>query len=134
MTKTRLLLGTAVAVVLSASAANAGTLYIANLSGANENPPNASTNRGVGFLILNDAETVATVSATHDVTTGLTAGHIHRGTAAVNGPVIFPFPNPASPMGPLTWNIPAAEVANLKTLGLYMNFHTTTLPGGVIRD
>ncbi len=134
MKKTNLLLGTAVAVVLSANAANAGSLYIADLRGANENPANTSPFTGRGYLILNDAETVATVTATHNVDATLTAGHIHRGTAAVNGPVIFPFPQPQSPMGPLTWNIPAADVVNLKALGLYMNFHTSVFPGGVIRD
>lgn len=135
--KTKYALGAATALVttlLAASAAQAGTLYIANLSQANENPPTGAPYTGTGFLVLNDAETSATVTATHNITIPLTGGHIHRGTAAVNGPVIFPFVAPyTSPVGPLTWAIPAADVVNLKNLGLYMNFHTAVNPGGAIR-
>lgn len=114
-------------------AANAGTLYLSRLSGAGENPPTTSTATGLGVLILNDAETQATITATHDISLPLTGGHIHRGAANVNGPVIFAFAPPASPVGPLTWSIPAGEVGNLKNSGLYMNFHTAVNPGGAIR-
>lgn len=113
--------------------AQAGTLYLTRMSAANENPPNSATFTGTGVLILNDAENQATVTATHDINIPVTGGHIHRGTAAVNGPVIFPFPAPSSPVGPLTWSIPATELDNLKNGGHYMNFHTATNPGGVIR-
>lgn len=134
MKKSRLLLGTALAV-LAASGAQAGTLYISNMQ--YEGAPNPSQARGTGFLILNDAQTSATVTATHDIATAgtspLTLGHIHRGPAGVNGPVIFPFPNPASPVGPLEWAIPAAELPFLNNAGLYMQFHTQRNPGGEIR-
>jgi hypothetical protein len=124
---------TMAALVVFGPAANAGTLYLARLSGANENPPTTSTATGIGVLVLNDAETQATVTATHDISIPVTGGHIHRGVVSTNGPVIFPFPAPASPVGPLTWAIPAADVDNLKNLGLYMNFHTAVNPGGAIR-
>jgi uncharacterized protein with beta-barrel porin domain len=120
--------------LLACVSVRAGTLYLARLSSANENPPNPATFTGTGVLILNDAETVGTVTATHNITLPITGGHIHRGTATVNGPVIFPFAAPTSPVGPLTWNIPVADVDNLKNGGLYMNFHTAVNPGGVIRD
>jgi len=116
--------------------AEAGTLYLAILNGTNEVPSNTSTATGVGVLILNDARTSATVSGTHNLAaTGATviAGHIHRGPAGVNGPVIFPFPSPASPIGPLTWAIPSADVTNLDAGGLYFNIHTVVRPGGEIR-
>lgn len=132
--KSRLLgLVTASTLLALPVATNAGTLYLSRLSGANENPPTTSTATGIGVLILNDDETQATITATHDISIPLTGGHIHRAPITANGPVIFPFPAPASPVGPLTWNIPAAEVVNLKTLGLYMNFHTAVNPGGAIR-
>ena len=132
--KTKFAIGAAVATLLVTSGAQAGTLYISNLSQANENPPTGALFTGTGFLILNDAETSATVTATHNINITLTGGHIHRGTAAVNGPVIFPFVAPyTSPIGPLTWAIPAADVVNLKNLGLYMNLHTSVNPGGAIR-
>ena len=81
MTKSKLLLSSAAAVLLAANAANAGTLYISNLSGSNENPPTTSTASDTGFVILNEAETSATVYATHNVGPTLNSGHIHRGAA-----------------------------------------------------
>ncbi len=114
--------------------AQAGTLYLARMSGAGENPPNNVTFTGTGVLILNDAENSATITATHNITDPLVGGHIHRGPVGVNGPVIFPFPAPQSPVGPLIWAIPAADVENLKNLGLYMNFHTPLFPAGAIRS
>jgi hypothetical protein len=119
--------------LLAANQAQAGTLWIANLSGANENPPTTATFTGTGFFILNDAETTGTVYATHNINIPLTGGHIHRGTATVNGPIIFPFPVPTSPVGPISQTMAAIDIAALKTQGLYMNFHTAVNPGGAIR-
>lgn len=135
MCRNRLVLGASIAAMLIANGANAGTLWIARLSQANENPPTGAPYTGTGFLVLNDAETSATVTATHNVPTNLlTGGHIHRGLPGTNGPIIFPFPSPLSPVGPLVWAIPTADVGNLKAGGLYMNFHTSVNPGGAIRS
>lgn len=123
----------AVALAALGGPAHAGSLYLARLNGANEIPPTTSTATGFGALVLNDAENNAVITATHDISLPLTGGHIHRGAATVNGPVIFPFPAPTTSVGPLTWAIPAAEVVNLKALGLYVNFHTSVNPGGAIR-
>ncbi len=125
--------GVALASLMSASA-QAGTLFLANLSAANEIPANPSTATGTGVLILNDAKTSAIVTGTHTVVPStVVQGHIHRGTATVNGPVIFPFPSALSPIGPLTWAIPAADVINLENAGLYFNIHSVSRPGGEIR-
>ncbi len=140
MRKTFLLSSAATAaLVLLCAQAQAGTLYISIMNNAQEpagTRPSPAT--GVGSLVLNDAATSATVRVTHNEaavgTTGpVTLGHIHRGPAGVNGPVIFPFPNPNSPVGPLTWAIPAADVTNLQNGGLYTNIHTQQNPGGDIR-
>ena len=53
--KTKFAIGAAVATLLVTSGAQAGTLYISNLSQANENPPTGALFTGTGFLILNDA-------------------------------------------------------------------------------
>ena len=125
----------AIALAALGGAAQAGTLWIANMTGGKENPPNNSTFTGTGFVVLNTAETAASVTATHNIPANqLTGGHIHRGALNVNGPIIVPFPNPASPIGPIPWAIPAADVANLKAGAIYMNIHTAAFPGGVIRD
>lgn len=137
MKKSKLLLGTAVVLLGAIEGAQAGTLYISNMQ--YEGAPNPSAARGTGFLILNDAQTSATVYATHNIATAgtspLTLGHIHRAPAGVNGPVIFGFTPvpPASPVGPLVWAIPQAELVNLNSAGLYMQFHTQLNPGGEIR-
>lgn len=135
MRNTAIGLGAIALTALGGGAAQAGTLWIANMTSAKENPPNGAGFSGTGFIVLNDAETQASVTATHDIPANqLTGGHIHRGPVGVNGPIIFPFANPASPVGPLIWAIPTADVGNLKAGGLYMNFHTAAFPGGVIRD
>ncbi|MBI2510652.1 MAG: autotransporter domain-containing protein [Opitutae bacterium] len=121
------------AFLLLGAEAQAGTLYLSRLSAAEENPPTASTATGLGVLVLNDAENQSTVTATHTLGATATAGHIHRAAVGVNGAVIFPFPSPASPVGPLTWNMSTSAVDSLKAGELYMNFHTAVNPGGAIR-
>jgi hypothetical protein len=136
MKRSTLLLSTAVAM-LATGAAQAGTLYISNMQ--YEGAPNPSAARGTGFVILNDAQTSATVYATHNIATAgtspLTLGHIHRAPAGVNGPVIFGFTPapPVSPVGPLVWAIPNTELTALNNAGLYMQFHTQLNPAGEIR-
>lgn len=125
----------AIALAASAGAAEAGSLWIARMTPAREVPPNNTTFSGTSFIVLNNAENAASVTATHNVPANtLTGGHVHRGPPGVNGPIILGFANPASPIGPIPWAIPTAEVANLKAGNLYINIHTQTFPGGVIRD
>ena len=134
MRKTAIGLGV-MALTAFGGAAQAGTLWIANMTPAKEVPPNNTTFSGSSLLVLNTAETQASVTATHNIPANtLTGGHIHRGAPGVNGPITLPFPNPASPIGPIPWAIPAVDVANLKAGNLYINIHTVTFPGGVIRD
>ncbi len=127
-----------IAALLTTTAAQAGTLWIANMNNANE-PGTVARNAATGTtsLILNDAQTSATIRGTHNEAlvnpSPVTLGHIHRGPAGAAGPVIFPYPNPNSPFGPLVWAIPASDVVNLQNGGLYSNIHTQQNPGGDIR-
>ena len=135
MRKCAIGLGAMAFAIFGGGAAQAGTLWIANMTPAKEVPPNNTSFSGTSFLVLNTAETQASVTATHNIPANtLTGGHIHRAPPGVNGPIILPFPNPASPIGPIPWAIPAADVGNLKAGNLYINIHTVTFPGGVIRD
>ena len=70
MKRSTLLLSTAVAM-LANGAAQAGTLYISSMQ--YEGAPNPSAARGAGFVILNDAQTSATVYATHNIATAGTS-------------------------------------------------------------
>ncbi len=125
-----------VAALLALSAtANAGTLFLSNLSGANEIPagsgaPNAT---GLGIIIVNDAGTSSTISANWKGIKGITGGRIHLGTPADNGPVTFPFAAVGNPSAPFTWNLSATALNNLKIGALYMDITNGDFPDGAIR-
>jgi hypothetical protein len=149
--------------LLTAAYGSAGTItYDAALSGANENPSNASP--AVGFAIV----TVNTILNTMEVNvtfSGLvapdTASHIHccvspggNAGVATTTPTFTGFPsgvtagsydqtfdmtlassyNPAfvTAQGSVA-NAEAALFAGLAAGNAYLNIHTTTFPGGEIR-
>lgn len=108
---------------------------IAHLSGANEVPPNTSTSQGFGWFRLDaNDDTLQYAIAWSNLVAPLTAAHIHRAVAGVNGGVVHGLqnltPNNASGnWGPLT----AQNVIQLEAESLYVNVHSTTFPGGEIR-
>ena len=93
----------ALGMCLVIAPANAATVFIANLTGSQENPPNGSSATGFGTFILNDAMTALTYSITVngiDVTgsqtanpnDNLSAAHIHApGPVGLNAAVVFGF-------------------------------------------
>jgi CHRD domain/PEP-CTERM motif len=106
--------------------------FRADLSGKNENPPNASAGWGTGFASLDESthwfifdETFGGLSAPQ------TAAHIHTGANGVNGPVIIPFLL-GSPIHVELALTPVME-SNLLAGLFYTNVHTTNFPGGEIR-
>lgn len=143
-------------VVLFASApAQAVTVFVAELSGANEVPPNASPATGFGTFILNDAETElsfdidysgligGTVSGAHfhNGPAGVAAGIVRRVASAgagLDGSFVGVWSSTDPPLagvdpnrGPLT----PALVSELFAGNIYFNIHTSpTFPGGEIRD
>jgi len=124
------------AVLTAALAGGAqATNFFANLDGLSEVPPNNSAGTGFANLILNDATLQMTYTLTYaGLTSPTTASHIHRGAAGVNGPVIYPlalgnFPSGANGVV----QINAADLPDLMNLGMYVNIHTQTFPGGEIR-
>jgi uncharacterized protein (TIGR03118 family) len=114
-------------------------VFVATLNGAQETPPNATTGRGTGIVILDPSGTSAKVSLFFTGLTGpATASHIHGpaapGTAA---PILFPFPTtPAATSGSVT-NVTIAltptQLQQLKDGLFYFNVHTAANPGGEIR-
>ena len=79
-------LGAMALAISGAGAAQAGTLWIAKMNGARENPPNNSTFTGTGFLVLNTAETSASVTATHDIPANtLTGGRLDDVLSGMGG-------------------------------------------------
>jgi hypothetical protein len=130
---------TAVLALGAASGAFATTFsYIANLSGANENPANGSPGTGMAFVIYDDVATTISASVSFSgLTAPATASHIHGpGGPGVNAPVLFPFSGvPAATSGSFngTFAINATQVGYLNSDQLYVNIHTQTFPGGEIR-
>lgn len=126
----RIVLTSLLASALAASAA-AQTSFYADLDGLKEVPPNVSTAGGWARVTLNAGNTVTYELRTWGITG--TAAHIHQAPAGVNGGVIVPLVG-----GPSVWTgtsaaLTAAQVNDLRTLGLYVNVHSAALPGGEIR-
>jgi hypothetical protein len=72
-----------------------------------------------------------------DISAPLTAGHIHKGSAGVAGPVVIPFPNVAG-AGPNFSGCTTASPALVQAIianpgGYYTNVHNAAFPGGVMR-
>ncbi|HEV7860421.1 MAG TPA: TIGR03118 family protein, partial [Pyrinomonadaceae bacterium] len=114
-------------------------VFVATLNGAQETPPNATTGRGTGIVILDPSGTSAKVSLYFTGLTGpATASHIHGpaapGTAA---PVLFPFPTtPAATSGSVnnvSITLTPTQLQQLKDGLFYFNVHTAANPGGEIR-
>jgi len=126
------------ALAISTGMVSAQSTFQAILSGLNEVGPNASPGTGVGSVVLNAAQTQITVNESWSgVTSAVTASHIHTGAFGVNGGVTFGFTGvPATTTGAIpeqSFSITPAQVATLFAGGMYMNVHTTGIPGGEIR-
>ena len=115
------------------STASFGWVVALDLKGTSE--PNATGTAVV--RIRKDAGLVCYRLHAANVTLPTTAAHIHRGAAAVNGPVVVPFTAPAA-----NGNSSGCVTASPSTLideiianpaGFYVNVHTTEHPAGAIR-
>jgi glucose/arabinose dehydrogenase len=108
-------------------------LFTANLTGAQETPPNNSPAIGTATVLLSPDETTARVSLNFSgLTSAQTDAHIHGpGGAGVVAPILFPLPN--GNVSDFLINLTPTDVANLKNGLLYVNVHSTNFPNGEIR-
>lgn len=107
-------------------------VFLAQLSGANEVPP-AST-QATGYAVVAVSENLQTLWYTIEQNVpGSNRAHIHRGGAAVNGPIIYDFTN--SPFSRLSGNTPftATDLADFFAGNVYVNVHSPAYPGGEVR-
>ena len=139
-----------------------GSIYVdAAADGAQEVPPVTTSASGSGSLRLNKAQDELnfefsesgldlTGSETCDPGDDVTGLHIHRAPAGSNGAVVFGVISPSSDSDGDTviagssasgqWDAGegngttlTAELSNLLSDGLYVNFHTAAFPSGEIR-
>ncbi len=123
------------AAVLAAPAAYAEMIALsAELSGANEVPPNDSDGTGMAEAMLDTETRMLTVTITYEGLTGPAIGaHIHGpvGTDA-NAGIMVPLPSATSPIeGSI--ELTASQVEDVKTGMSYVNIHTEAHPGGELR-
>ena len=107
--------------------------WVANLSGAQEVPPNASLATGTGFGTYDTVTNLLSWTVIYAGMSGpLTGGHFHRAPVGVNGPIIVNIGTGASP---IVGSIAIAESDEPSLLGgnVYINLHTAAYPGGEIR-
>jgi len=109
------------------------TLFVANLNGAQEVPPNNSTATGTATLLLGSDEKEARLALNFGgLSSAQTDAHIHgpapAGTAA---PVLFPIPT--GQVSDFQISLTSQQVQNLKDGLLYVNVHSSNFPGGEIR-
>jgi uncharacterized membrane protein (DUF485 family) len=103
--------------------------FTATLRGANEVPPNASTNSGTTVVNIDPAS--STISWTTTTTIPVATGHhIHQQVAGVNGPVRIDF---AAAYSGSVVNTTYASQILANPAGFYVNLHTSAFPGGELR-
>ena len=107
------------------------------LQGAQEVPANTSPGRGTVIVRYNtQTKTLELFGDYQNVASAVTASHIHSPAApGTNAGILFPITNTAGTSGGLSATAiltPAQEVELLTGL-MYVNVHTTLVPGGEIR-
>jgi hypothetical protein len=121
-----------------------GNAHFADLNGAQENPPVATTATGKGIAVVSTDNSSITYIVSYSGLSGTAnAAHIHTGAVGANGGVILPL---AAGPSPMTGTLTAADfsasgavttfaqaVAAIAAGTTYFNIHTTANPGGEIR-
>jgi Ca2+-binding RTX toxin-like protein len=125
-------------LVAAPTASSVGPLiYKADLKGANEVPPNASTATGSVTVTLNATEDKAAVALTYSgLGSNSTAAHIHQAPAGASGPVLLALPiTPGVTAGSLsqTFDVTPVLVAAMRAGNAYVNIHSTGFGSGEIR-
>ena len=114
------------------SVAAPSQLFVFDLSGEQEVPPNDSTARGGCFGQFDaDAATLSLV-CTHNVV-GPALMHIHRAPPGSNGPIVFDLGDPVSPVEATWTGMTAEQIADLLAGNYYINVHASGRPDGEIR-
>lgn len=107
-------------------------MYMATLSGASENPANASTATGSVMLMLDESTKKATITGSFSGVTA-TASHIHGpATKTANAGVVIPLTISGNNLS-ASVTLSDAQIADLKAGLWYANVHSAAFPAGEIR-
>ena len=108
-------------------------LFVANLNGAQEVPPNNSTATGTATLLLSADEQTARLALNFGgLSSAQTDAHIHGpALPGVSAGVLFPLPG--GNFSDFVISLSATDVQNLKNGLLYVNVHSANFPNGEIR-
>lgn len=107
-------------------------VFTATLSGANEVPPNESTATGSAELTYNRNTRIFQIVVEYSGFEAIGA-HIHRGEEGVNGPVVWGFEPPASPINYTSDPLTPEQESELYNELYYVNVHSEEYPAGEIR-
>jgi hypothetical protein len=108
------------------------TLYVAQLNGAQEVPPNNSTATGTATLLLSPDETTARVSLNFTGLAAETAAHIHGpGAPGTIGPILFTLP--LGSFNDFQVALSPSNLQNLKNGLLYVDIHSSAFVPSDIR-
>ncbi|HEX8525919.1 CHRD domain-containing protein [Allosphingosinicella sp.] len=113
----------------------AGARFHANLSGANEVPAGDPDGMGGAHLVINDTlNRICTDLEVRNIGP-VTAAHIHRGAAGVNGPPVVTLDAPDDDDSDDCDTVEDALVDEIvrNPSGFYVNVHTADYPAGAIR-
>ncbi len=107
------------------------------LRGAQEVPPVSTTGTATATFAVNfDTGAVTGTMPFSGLTSAATAAHFHQAAAGVNGPIILGLTGGAgstSGVWTISGTFTPAELAALRSDGLYLNIHSVNFPNGEIR-
>ena len=106
------------------------------MSGANEVPAVTTTATGTALIRITSEKKIYTKVVISNLESGdaLTASHIHKAAAGVNGGVLLGFYGNAGDFGTVKIaTLTDALYTSIKTDAVYVNAHSTAHPGGIVR-
>jgi hypothetical protein len=137
------ILGVLGALSLSSSSGATHSPLFAVLSGGNEVDMKGMAAKGdsdaygSATVILNSAKNTLCFALAVDNVDPLTAAHIHKGTAGMNGPVVVPLTapmmSPGASSGCVTIEPALLKDIQDKSTGYYINLHNPKFKDGALR-
>ncbi len=114
--------------------APATTRLHAQLTGTQVQPPNASVRTATALAFLHEPENrLAFVLQAPDFTNLATTSHVHLGGIGFNGAVLTTISVSGTRYCGVTDRLSAAQVAQIKAGGAYIDVHTNAFPSGEVR-